>query len=93
LQDVLDSYQIAEWIEFAKLEPFGSRVEDFRAGQLCATVANYAGRMRSEEAGAASPGDFMPSLYVEKSKAGPVLIDDVEAQSRLIMTAVFKKES
>ena len=29
---------------------------------ICATVANYAGRQRAENAGPAQPADFMPSL-------------------------------
>ena len=65
---------------------------DYRAGQVCATVANYAGMKRNPEAGFADPSDFMPGLAEMKRKPGPTLLPDKEAQSRLIMAAIFKKE-
>ena len=92
LLDHLDSHQIAEWLAFAQLEPFGERMADYRAGQLCATVANYAGKTRAAGADMAVPGDFMPALAALKPRPAPVLLDDREAHSRLIKAAIFRKE-
>ncbi len=75
---------------FYELEPFGERLADFRAGQICATVANYAGKARKEGIGPANPADFMPSL--PKPKVEPILLADPVAHSHLIMKAVFKRE-
>jgi hypothetical protein len=47
----MDAAELAEWVAFAALEPFGSRVEDVRAGTLAsAMVAPYGGKTR--------PGDW-----------------------------------
>jgi hypothetical protein len=89
----IDSEELTEWIAFERLEPFGSLMDDFRAGQICATVANYAGKVRNEEAAAAQPGDFMPTLRQtadRKSDAQhPVLLADPEAHARLIKATLF----
>lgn len=41
LAERMDSAEFGEWIAFAALEPFGSRIEDLRAG----TIATAAGAM------------------------------------------------
>lgn len=50
------------WAALYAREPFGDVRGDLQAGIVAATVANYAGRMRSEGAGAAQPGEFMPLI-------------------------------
>lgn len=89
----IDSEELTEWIAFERLEPFGSHMDDFRAGQVCATVANYAGKVRNEDAAAAQPGDFMPSLRQSTDRKSdtqhPVLLADPAAQARLIKASLF----
>ena len=94
LLDQLDSRQIAEWIAFSRLEPFGERMADIRAGQVCATVANYAGKMRSSDAPLAHPGDFMPSLAGAKRPEAnaPTLLADPVAQAVLMRKVLFRKD-
>lgn len=86
----LTSYQISEWAAYAAIEPFGNLQADFRAGQVCATVANVH-RNSSRNPDPFRPDDFMPALASPEAEQ-PVLLDDTEAQSRLLMNALFKKE-
>ena len=53
---------------FERLEPFGALVEDHRAGQIAATVANV-NRDPKKKADAWTPGDFMPALGAEIDRA------------------------
>lgn len=92
----LTSYQLSEWYAYGGIEPFGPLQEDFRAGQICATVANYAGMQRSPKIGQARADEFMPALNqgqgasskVQEKDDG-VLLADPEAQSSLIKQAIF----
>lgn len=92
----IDSEELTEWIAFERIEPFGSPMEDFRAGQVCSTVANYAGKVRSDEAPPAQPGDFMPALRPPSERKpdsqGPVLLADPAAQSQLLRATLFGKK-
>ena len=36
----ISSYQLAEWIAYSILEPFGSAREDDRAGVICSAIGN-----------------------------------------------------
>ena len=90
----LTSPQLTEWYAFLHLEPIGELRADFRAGMVCATVANYAGKTRTEDAPAAMPGDFMPLLEggTQKSRADePLLMATPEEQAALIKQTLFKE--
>lgn len=85
----VDSAELVEWEAYANLEPFGPLHEDFRAGQICAASMNPHRRADADPLRAA---DFMPALMPpEAQAAGPVLLEDPEAQSRLIAAALFKE--
>lgn len=79
-------------LAYSNLEPWGPLQADFRAGQICATVANVHRdpRVRSDPWAAR---DFFPSL--DRAMTGwpratsAVLLDDPQAQSDLIKQAVF----
>ena len=79
---------------FERLEPFGSLHTEFVVGQVCAVVANV---NRSRDTKPFAPDDFFPALararngYKER-KNEPVLLDDPEAQSQLLI-ALFKKHA
>lgn len=77
---------------YSNLEPWGSLQDDFRAGQICATLANVHRDPKSKpDAWAAR--DFFPSLaralegLARPSEA--VLLDDPNEQAALIKRAVF----
>lgn len=55
---MLDSRQIAEWMAYYSIEPFGEHAAFWRAGQIAATIANA---NRTKRTRAYKPEDFMPS--------------------------------
>lgn len=60
----MSSAEFSLWAEMYRLDEWGQKPTqeraDYRAGLICATVANYAGMRRPEHAGQASPQDYMP---------------------------------
>lgn len=77
---------------FAQLEPFGALAEDFRAGQICATLANVH-RDSKTRPDPWTAADFMPALdaALAGTRLPPVLLADPVAQSDLIRQQVFRK--
>lgn len=67
----MDAREFGLWAEFYRQEPFGGERGDLQAGIVAATVANYAGRMRSEQSSAAQPLDFMPLLKAQRQEPTP----------------------
>jgi Protein of unknown function (DUF4035) len=93
----LTARQWAEWGAYYGIEPFGELREDFRAGQICGTVANYAGKVRSDQVPPANPADFMPGLaeFDRGSGAkprGPRLLDDPIEHAKLMRKLLFNKD-
>ena len=86
----VSSIELSEWMEFDRLEPFGDGRADLRAGIIASTVANYSGKTLKEDI-SLNPSDFMP--YQERPKEAckdqAILDTDSEAQSALIMAAMF----
>ena len=58
LLDRIDSRELAEWVAFYSLEPFGGYREDLQAGIIASTIANCNRSSRSSRT--FSPQDFMP---------------------------------
>lgn len=86
----LTSPQLGEWYAYLQLEPIGEQRADFRAGMVCATVANYAGKVRAD-GDPALPADFMPALEAyRKPPVEPLLLASPEAQADLIKQTLFK---
>lgn len=82
--DHMTSAQLTEWLAFSNIEPFGPAHEDFRAGQVAATMANV---HRRENTPPYTAADFMPHLNPDAGK--PVLLESPDAQSDLILS-LFK---
>lgn len=61
----ISSRELSEWMEYAKLEPFGEERADLRAGIVAATVANA---HRKRGARALRPADFMPRWEAEQGR-------------------------
>lgn len=55
---------------YARIEPFGQEVEDFRAGQICAAVANFAGKSIPEGKADMTAADFI-SWQPREAEEGP----------------------
>lgn len=63
---VLDSRQIAEWMAYFSIEPFGEHAAYWRAGVVAATIANVNRGKRSRPY---KPEDFMPPEPKPKREA------------------------
>lgn len=85
----LSALQIEEWRRFDRIEPIGELRADFRAGQICATLGNI---HRKEESEPFTATDFMPWLDGVQPTRDEVLLPDAEAQSRMLLAALFKLE-
>lgn len=84
----IDSTEFTEWMAYDNIDPFGDQRADLRAGIVAATVANFS---MSPAQPPLTAADFMPfSKPLEEIK--PVLLADVEAQSRLLKDALFGKK-
>lgn len=55
----MTSTQIAEWMAYFRLEPFGERRADLRAGIIASTVANA---HKAKDSRPYKPQDFMPDF-------------------------------
>jgi len=55
----ISSRELSEWMAFFSLEPWGTEVEDWRAGLIAATIAN-ANRDSKKRRRPYEPQDFMP---------------------------------
>lgn len=60
---------------FERLEPFGALADEFRFGQIAATVANV---HRGKDGEVYGPDFFMPSLRRAMAGNAPVQVKDVE---------------
>jgi len=78
---------------FETLEPFGSLHLEAVIGAVCAAVSNA--QLTRKDGQPFKPSDFMPALsralhgYKDPPGNEPVLLDDPEAQSALIKSAIF----
>lgn len=79
-------------LAYSELEPWGPLQADFRAGQICATLANVHRDPKARSAAWAAR-DFFPSLDRAMSNipraSNAVLLDDPHAQANLIKQAIF----
>ncbi|MGE5619531.1 MAG: DUF4035 domain-containing protein [Sphingomonadaceae bacterium] len=62
----ISSRELTEWIEYAKLEPFGEERADLRAAIVAATIANVYRRKGSKPF---KPSDFMPAFGPEEAQS------------------------
>ena len=87
----LNSRQLLEWYAYLDLEPGGELRQDFRFGVLCATVANYAGKMRKQDSELAVPADFFATIDDGRRAASqtPILLDDPAEQAALLKRTLF----
>jgi hypothetical protein len=80
---------LSELRRFHDLEPLGGVRGDVQAGVIASIIANV---NRDKDTAPFIPLDFMPfAERATKAEPEPTLLPDAEAQSRLIMAAVFGK--
>ena len=51
--------EFVEWMAYERLEPFGPLADEFRLGQVCATMANI---KRTKDTAPFEASQFMPGL-------------------------------
>lgn len=71
LESTLTNSELTEWLAYNRIEPFGSEMEDYRAGIVASTIANV---NRSKGQKAFTPKDFMPFAEKEKSSVSQDVI-------------------
>lgn len=64
--------ELVEWMAFSSIEPFGSEVESWRSGNVCASIWNVQATKKSK---IRQPGDFMPKI--SKKKELPVFSPEI----------------
>ncbi len=87
----IDSHEFCYWMAYYGLEPWGEKVADMRHGIAVATLANI-NRNTEARPDAYLPTDFIPWMEAnrqEPTDAGPILLDEPDAQTRLIKAAIF----
>lgn len=86
----ITSDEFTYWMEMAKLEPFGSQVEDLRVGTLAALTANLH-RDTKKKREPFVPADFTPwsDPRNDEARDEPILLKDKKAQSNMIRAALF----
>lgn len=55
----MSGQEFVDWMAYERLEPFGPLADEFRIGQVCATLANI---NRGKDSPSFEAGDFMPAL-------------------------------
>jgi hypothetical protein len=72
----MSSQEFSMWVALYDLDQWGdeqaSLRDDFRAGTICATVANFAGKTIKRGSDGLSAADFMPSLSRPKEQVAEV---------------------
>ncbi|WP_438396485.1 phage tail assembly protein T [Caballeronia sp. DA-9] len=88
-QQEIDSAEFTDWLAFYDLEPWGSGIEDLRAGTGIALLANVNRDVKKH------PEPFMPLDFFgwvgspDKADKEPILLADPKAQSALIVAVLF----
>ena len=72
---------------FERIEPFGALADEFRLGQIAATLANV---HRAPNTDAFGPADFMPALHrALEAAAPPPVAKSPEELSNLLDAELF----
>ncbi len=79
----LTAADIAEYMAFERLEPFGEVRADLRAGIVASTVANHS---MSPPREAARPMDFMP---MQQRREQAIAVADPVAHGQLLAQTIF----
>lgn len=93
LQQRIDSAELVEYMALYQIDARGTHYEDLRAGTIASMIANV-NRNEKRKPEPWGPLDFIPWNERNKAKqeSPPILLDDAEAQSRLIDSMLFPKK-
>jgi len=90
----VSSAEFTDWLSYHQIEPFGSQMDDLRAGAVTAAIynTNRDTKKRPEPFG---PSDVIPWIdgLSAKPEQEPVLLDDPVAQSAMLRASLFGKRA
>ncbi|MBW0450842.1 phage tail assembly protein T [Paraburkholderia phenoliruptrix] len=93
-QQEINSAELTEWLAYYQIEPFGTHMDDLRAGVVTAAVYNGIrdAKKRPEPFG---PADVIPWLggFSPQREDELVLFDDPAAQTAMLRAALFGKSA
>lgn len=69
----MSAQEFGLWLELYQQDPFDETRSDLQIGIIAATIANYAGKVRSDQVPPATPLDFMPC---QSANAAPAAEDE-----------------
>ena len=70
----MSSAEFSLWIEAYKVDQWGDRWHDWRAGLIASTIGNFAGRTLNSGTAGLTPEDFMPRFGDQE----PEVIEEVD---------------
>jgi len=73
-----DSRELSEWMAYFSMEPWGTEIEDWRAGMIASVIAN-ANRDEKKRRKPFEPKDFMPQRIAPEQEE-----QSWEEQARLL---------
>lgn len=79
----MTSSELAEYMTYDRIDPFGEQRADLRAGIVASVTANHS---MSPPKTPTKATDYMPFT----KKAGPILLDDPVKHGQLIAASLFK---
>lgn len=65
----MSSVEFSLWMQYHSEAPIDDSRADFHAAIIAATIANYAGKTRSENAPPVTPKEFMPFQFLPAQDA------------------------
>lgn len=83
LGETMSAEEFGLWAALYTSDPFDELRADYQTGLVCATVANWSGRILREGAQPMSPLDFMP--FRERPAAEPEVESDPIAHFRSLI--------
>ena len=83
----IDSRELAEWMAYYAIEPFGEERDDLRTGIIASTMANS---WRGKGQKSMQPADFMPRFDGKKPKGQS--LKDAKATFAKLKSAVKRRE-
>ncbi len=85
LLESISAKELSEWQAYYNLEPFGSPIDDFRAGTVCSATVNLHLKKGKKPFG---PADFFPNLKSSSKQS----MKEMEATLLGIAQSVNEKE-
>ncbi|QTD91758.1 phage tail assembly protein T [Burkholderia anthina] len=93
-QAEIDSSEFTDWIAFYRLEPWGSEIDDLRAGSIVSMIANVNRdvKKRPEPFGLLEFIPWADRRSAENDSSEEILLEDPREQAALIRAALYRRK-